>query len=166
MVEPSDDPRLNELRLRIDGLNRKSAQLLIFLGIGIVAMILLWSADLLTSSEQDLLLRAMRWWLLALFPAVMGLLPLREFRENSRLWYGAVRYFKFALIWLAIAFMVVGTTYFIRSVLTAEPVDDTESTALHVEHKITPPNARWRPQFATVSLLDCIDRTRGMLCRN
>jgi uncharacterized membrane protein len=152
MVEPSGDPLLNELRLRIDGLNRKSAQLLIFLGIGIAAMILLWSADLLTTIQQEFLLRAMRWWLLALFPAVIGILPLTEFRENSRLWHAAVRYFKFVLIWLAIAFIVVGTTYFLRSILTAEPVDDTESTGLYFEHEIISPHARSQPEFAAMRL--------------
>jgi hypothetical protein len=130
MAEASDDPRLNELRRRIEELNHKGAQLLIFLGIGIAATILLWSTDLLTTGQQDLLLRAMRWWILAILPAVIGILPLKEFRENSRRWYGAVRYLKFALLWLAIAFIVLGATYFLRCIVTAEPVDDTQSTML------------------------------------
>lgn len=146
MVEPSDDPRLHELRLRIDELNRKSAQLLIFLAIGIAAAILLWSADLLTVGQQDYLLHAMRWWLLAILPAALAVLPLREFRENSRLWYGTVRYLKFVLLWLAISFIVVGTTYFIRSIISAEPVEDTESTQLHFDHEITRRNFAWQAE--------------------
>ena len=146
MVEPSDDPRLNELRIRILELNRKSAQLLIFLGIGIAAAILLWSTDLLTTGQQDLLLRAMRWWLLAILPAVMAILPLKEFRENSRRWYGAVRYLKFVLVWLAIAFIILGAIYFLRCMVTAEPVDDTQSTRLHLGSEIAPRGFEWPRQ--------------------
>ena len=83
MVEAPVDPRLNELRKRIEDLNRKSAQILLFLGIGIAATVLLWSTDLLTAIQQDFLLRAMRWWALAILPAVLGILPLKEFRENN-----------------------------------------------------------------------------------
>src|SRR5579864_3758272 len=166
MVEPSDDPRLNELRIRILELNRKSAQLLIFLGIGIAATILLWSTDLLTTGQQDLLLRAMRWWLLAILPAVIGILPLKEFRENSRRWYGAVRYLKFVLLWLAIAFIVLGATYFLRCIVTAEPVDDTQSTELHFGSEIEPLDFALPCQSGGISFLMRKEPPRGVLCQN
>jgi hypothetical protein len=166
MVEPSDDPRLNELRIRILELNRKSAQLLIFLGIGIAATILLWSTDLLTTGQQDFLLRAMRWWLLAILPAVIGILPLKEFRENSRRWYGAVRYLKFVLVWLAIAFIVLGATYFLRCVVTAEPVDDTQSTELHFGSKVAPRALGGQHHFLAASFVAPPHSPRGVSCQN
>ena len=130
MVEPSDDPRLSELRARIQELNNKSARVLIFLGFGIAAVVLLWSTDVVTDIQQDLLLRAMRWWVLAIFPAVTGILPLKEIRENNLSWYSFVRWSKFVLLWLAVICIVVGTAYFIRSTLVAQPPDNTQSTML------------------------------------
>jgi hypothetical protein len=75
MVEPSDDPRLNELRKRIEELNNKGTQVLILLSFGIAATVLLWSTDLLNDIQQDLLLGAMRWGVLAIVPTVIGILP-------------------------------------------------------------------------------------------
>jgi hypothetical protein len=139
MVEPTDDPRLNELRKRIKELNNKGTQVLIFLGFGIAATVLLWSTDLLNAAQQDLLLGAMRWWVLAILPTVIGILPLKELRENNRRWYGFLRWLKFVLLWLAIIFIVVGTTFFVRSILMVEPADNTQSTMLRFSLRMAPP---------------------------
>jgi len=119
---------LNELRKRIEELNHRSAQLLIFLSFGIAATVLLWSSDLLNALQQDLLISAMRLWVLAILPAVIGILPLKEIRENNHSWYSLLRWFKFVLLWLVIICIVVGTTYFVRSILVVEPTDNTQST--------------------------------------
>lgn len=111
--------------------------MLIFLSFGIAAAVLLWSADLLSVGQQDFLLRAMRWWVLAIVPTVIGVLPLKEIRENNDSWYGFVRWLKFALLWLAIIFILVGTVYFLRCIVGAEPVEDTESTMLRFILTIT-----------------------------
>jgi hypothetical protein len=137
MVEASDDPRLNELRKRIEELDTKGTRVLIFLSFGLAAAVLLWSADLLSVGQQDLLLRAMRWWVLAIVPTVTEILPLNEFRENNHRWYGFLRLLKFVLLWLAIIFILIGTTYFLRCILAAEPVEDTESTMLRFVLTIT-----------------------------
>jgi hypothetical protein len=137
MVEASDHPRLNELRTRIEELNSRGTRVLIFLSFGIAAAVLLWSADLLSVGQQDLLLRAMRWWVLAIVPTVIGVLPLKEIRENNNSWYGFVRWLKFVVLWLAIIFILVGTTYFLRCIVGAEPVEDTESTMLRFILTIT-----------------------------
>lgn len=143
MVEPSDDPRLNELRRRIKELNNKGTQVLIFLSFGIAATVLLWTTDLLNAVQQDLLLGAMRWWVLAILPTVIGILPLKEIRENNCRWYGFLRWFKFVLLWLTIIFIVVGATYFVRSILEAEPTDNTQSTMLRLRvAPLRPPDVR------------------------
>lgn len=136
MPEPSDDPRLNELRRRIEELNNKGTRVLLFLSFGIAATVLLWSTDLVTDIQQDLLIGAMRWWVLAILPTIIGILPLKEIRENNCSWYSFVRWSKFVLLWLAIICVVVGTTYFIRSTLISPPPDNTQSTMLH-----------WTPRF-------------------
>lgn len=165
MVEASDDPRLNELRKRIEELDNKGARILIFLGFGIAAAVLLWSTDLLTAAQQDLLLRAMRWWILAILPAVIAILPLKEFRENNRLWYGSIRYLKFALLWLAIIFIIAGTTYFLRSILAAEPSDDSQSTKLYLGSTMAPLDFLWQRQFVAVNFLARKDPSGGAQCR-
>jgi hypothetical protein len=164
MVEPSDDPRLNELRKRIEELNHRGTQILIFLSFGIAATVLLWSTDLLGTVQQDLLLRAMRWWVLAILPAATGILPLREFRENNRRWYGFVRYVKFALIWLAIIFIIAGTTYFLRSIVAAEPVDDTQSTRLHFGSEMAPRDSKWQRRSLAFRFIARKDVAGGVLC--
>lgn len=147
MVEASDDPRLSELRKRIEELNGRGTRVLIFLSFGIAGTILLWSADLLNVGQQDLLLHAMRWWVLAIVPTVIGVLPLKEIRENNDSWYGFLRWLKFVLLWLAIIFILAGTTYFLRCIVGAEPVEDTESTMLRFILTMTL-SAFWGPSCA------------------
>jgi hypothetical protein len=133
MTEPSDEPRLNELRKRIEELNKKGSQLLIFLGFGLAATVLFWSTDVITDIQQDLLFRTMRWWALAILPAVAAILPLKEIRENNRSWYAFVRWSKFVLLWLAMFCIIWGTAYFIRSTLEPPPpAGDSQSTMLHL----------------------------------
>jgi cytochrome bd-type quinol oxidase subunit 2 len=121
---------LNELRKRIEELNNKCTQVLLFLSFGIAAAVLLWSTDLLNALQQDLLLSGMRWWVLAILPTVIGILPLKEIRENNRSWYSGLRWVKFVLLWLAIICIIAGTIYFVRSILVVEPADNTQSTML------------------------------------
>jgi hypothetical protein len=139
IVEASVDSRLSELHKRIEDLNRRSTQISIFLAIGIAAIVLLWSTDLLNALQQDLLLSAMRWWVLAILPTVIGIVPLKEIREHNRSWYSFLRWFKCVLLWLAIICIVVGTIYFIRSILVVEPADNTESTMLRFVETIRAP---------------------------
>ena len=124
--------------------NNKGTQVLIFLSFGIAATVLLWSTDLLNDIEQELLIRAMRWWgVLAILLTVIGILPLKEIRENNRRWYGFLRWLKFVLLWLTIIFIVVGVTYFVRSILEAEPTDNTQSTMLRLRvAPLRPPDVR------------------------
>jgi hypothetical protein len=129
MIEASDDPRLNELRRRLDDLNGKAARVLLFLAFAIAAIVLLWTSDLLSEVQQDLILAGMRWWVLGILPAAAGILPLKEIRENSRMWYGIVRWFKFALVWVTIACIVIGTIYLFRALLLPVPVENDNETA-------------------------------------
>ena len=113
-------------------------QLLIFLSFGIAAAVLLWTSDLLSNLQQDVLLDAMRWWVLAILPAVIGILPLKEIRENSHAWYGFLRWLKFALLWLAIIFIVVGTAYFVHTTLLPVPPDNSQTTTMNFVSEMAP----------------------------
>lgn len=130
MLEASDDLRLNELRRRIEELNTKGARLLIFLAFGIAGIVLLWTSDLLSEVQQDLVFDAMRWWVLGVLPGIAGIVPLKEIRENSRLWYGLIRWLKFAFLWLTIACIAIGTIYFFRALLLPVPVENNNETAM------------------------------------
>jgi hypothetical protein len=68
----------------------------------------------------------------------------KEIQENNRRWYGFLRWLKFVLLWFAIIFVVVGTTYFVRSILVAEPADNAHSTTLRFGLKMAPAGLRWQ----------------------
>jgi hypothetical protein len=144
MTEPPDDPRLNALGKRIEELNRKGTQLLIFLSIALAGSVLFWSTEDITDLQQDLLLRTMRWWALAILPAIAGILPLKEIRENNRSWYSFLRWSKFVLLWLAMICIIWGTAYFIRSTLVPPPAGDTQSTMLRL---LITPDCTWGGAF-------------------
>jgi hypothetical protein len=77
---------------RIKQLSDKSSQTLLFLSFALVVVATL--KDKAPSSHQFALREAMRWWSWALFPIIIGVLPLKEFGEDSSRWYRIVRLFK------------------------------------------------------------------------
>jgi len=111
--QPSNNAKVLELASRIDELNQKCTQVLLFLSFAIVAVALSSQSPLLAHADRlnDALMR----WTLAMFPAVLGILPLKDFREDSRVWYSFVRWLKVALLWLAVPRVFWGAIDFIRS---------------------------------------------------
>ncbi len=102
-----DEERINEL-------SDKSSQILLFLSFALVVVATLKDKD--CSTHQFALRAAMRWWSAALFPVVVGLLPLKEFRARSDRWYRAVRLAKTVLLWIAIITILIGAAYFVEAV--------------------------------------------------
>lgn len=108
------------LRDRIKELGDKSTQVLIFLSFAIAAVVLLgYGPD--STSTRDLSAKVvqsgtLRWWILAIFPVVAVILPLKEFRRDNLRWYRIVRWFKFCLLWAAIGFIVLGTIKFVQAI--------------------------------------------------
>lgn len=107
---------IEELSKRIKELGDKATQLLTFLSFALAVAVLLWSSELLSASQKSSLVLAMRWWVRAIFPILVGILPVKEFRENSLRWYGIVRCSKFALLWVAVGFIFYGVILFARSI--------------------------------------------------
>jgi len=119
MANPSpstDDGRLQDEEERIKQLGDKSSQTLLFLSFALVVVATLKDKS---SSHQFALREAMRWWSGALFPIVLGVLPLKEFNEGSPGWYRIVRWLKVALLWVAIIVILVGAAYFTQAVQEA-----------------------------------------------
>jgi hypothetical protein len=112
-----------QLRMRIKELGDKSTQLLLFLSFAIAAVVVLgYGNDPGHSSQvaQKIVQGgAMRWWVFAIFPVVVGILPLKEFwriYDDKLRWYRTVRWLKFWLLWIAIFYIIMGAIQFCRAI--------------------------------------------------
>ncbi len=98
--------RTKRLEKRIKELGEKSSQTLLFLSFALVVAATL--KDKSASSQQSALRLAMWWWSWALFPILVGILPLKEIREGNYCWYCFLRWLKSALLWIAVVFIACG----------------------------------------------------------
>jgi hypothetical protein len=102
-----------DLEKRIEELGAKSSQLLLFLSFAITAAAVLRSSQTpIGACQQAALTHAMRWWTGAVFPILIGILPVKEINWGSPLWYQIVRWLKFVFLWVAIVFIVFGAMQF------------------------------------------------------
>ena len=111
--QPSNGAKVERLSSRIDELNQKCTQVLIFLSFAIVAVALSSQSPLLENA--DLLDKALMRWTVAMFPTVLGILPLKDFGEDGLRWYSFVRWLKVVLLWIAVPCVLSGAIDFIRS---------------------------------------------------
>lgn len=110
------DDRLKELSERIEEMNRKSTQVLMFLTFGITAAVLIWSNSTLGARQKELVIGVMRAWVWAIFPVLLGILPVKDLRDKNIRWYNFLRWFKFILLWLAVGLVCWGALDFARAV--------------------------------------------------
>jgi hypothetical protein len=66
--------------------------------------------------NDQILVRAMWWWILAVFPILLAVLPVKDFRWNSHTWYRFLVWVKFVLLWVAVVFSGIGAIHFLRAV--------------------------------------------------
>ena len=111
--QPSNSAKVRRLSSRIEGLNQKCTQVLIFLSFAIVAVALSSQSPLLENA--NLLDKALMRWAVAMFPTVLGILPLKDFCEDRLRWYSFVRWLKVVLLWIAVPCVFWGAIDFIRS---------------------------------------------------
>ena len=112
-IQPSNSAKVERLSSRIDELNQKCTQVLIFLSFAVVAVALSSQSPLL--EDADLLDKALMKWTVAMFPTVLGILPLKDFCEDRLRWYSFVRWLKVVLLWIAVPCVLGGAIDFIRS---------------------------------------------------
>jgi hypothetical protein len=117
---PSTNETLCALRVRIKELGDKSTQVLLFLSFAIAAVVFLGYGQA-PGSPSPVSLKivqggALLSWVSAIFPVIVGVLPLKEFGRNNLRWYRIVRWFKFWLLWIAIAYIVCGAVKFYRAI--------------------------------------------------
>ncbi len=106
--EHANVEKLNDLKDRIKEFGEKANQLLLFLSFAVVA------AATLNLQDFPLVRVAMRWWILAIFPVLVAVLPLKEFGWDKPSWYYAVVWIKFVLLWVAVVLGLIGAIQFLR----------------------------------------------------
>jgi hypothetical protein len=57
----------------------------------------------------------MHWWMCAVYPVILGIVPLKEIRWNNPTWYAIVHWVKFSLVWVACIFVFIGARHFIHA---------------------------------------------------
>jgi hypothetical protein len=108
------EKQFEDLEQRIKELGDKSSQTLLFLSFALVVAATL--KDKSDSSHHVALKCAMCWWSWALFPILLGIPPVKEFREGNFRWYRIIHWSKVALLWVAIIIIMCGAWEFARSI--------------------------------------------------
>ena len=103
-----------ELGSRINELGNKSTQLLLFLTFAILGAVTLMTKD---GTGQERLVRAAAWWwMCAVFPVLVGVLPVKDFNWNNRRWYRFLVNAKRLLLWTSVILSSIGAIQFLRAV--------------------------------------------------
>ena len=108
----TDEP--HDFGTRINELGNKSTQLLLFLTFAILGAATLMTKD--CAAEERLVRAAAWWWMWAVFPVLLGVLPVKDFNWNNRRWYRFLVYAKCVLLWASVILSSVGAIQFLRSV--------------------------------------------------
>jgi hypothetical protein len=108
------DREVDALEARIRELGDKSTNLLLFLSFAIVGAASVKYDQL--PADPGLVRSAMRWWMLAVFPVLLGVLPVKELRAGHRRWYGIAVFLKILVLWVAVALSFVGAIQFLRAI--------------------------------------------------
>jgi hypothetical protein len=98
---------------RIKQLGEKSTQILLFLSFAMVSVATLKLVD--KGRQSPALENAFYWWKIALFPTLVGVLPLKEVRWECARWYNIIRWIRFGLLWLTIGLILWGALSFVRA---------------------------------------------------
>lgn len=112
------DKPTDSLSTRIKELGDKATQLLTFLSFALVAAILLQTSQvtLLGPCQKTAVKWAIRFWVLAFFPILMNVLPVKEFMWENPRWYRRVRFGKVILLWIAVVLIIVGVIAFLCAI--------------------------------------------------
>jgi hypothetical protein len=114
-AEETEKEQLKHLATRLGELNNTASQILIFLSFAIVAAVTFLTVNpSLTAKEA--VHWALRWWIGAIFPTVIAIVPLKEIRDRDVRWYRALLWARFVLMWSAIVCILVGAIWFFKAV--------------------------------------------------
>ncbi len=111
----AEKDELSHKAARLAELNNTSTQVLIFLSFAIVAAVTFFSPALGPSS-RGAVVWALRWWIGAIFPTVIGIIPLKEIRNDSVPWYTFILWMRQLLLWCAIICIFIGAVQFLKAI--------------------------------------------------
>jgi hypothetical protein len=111
----TESGKLNFMALRLRELNNTASQILIFLSFAIVAGVTFLTPTLDLSRRSAVHL-ALRWWIGAIFPTVIGIIPLKEVRDEDVMWYRFLLRMRLLLMWSAIICIFLGAVEFFQAV--------------------------------------------------
>jgi hypothetical protein len=117
----TNDDAIARLRERIKELNEKATQMLLFLSFAIVGAATV-NADKLSPAAAAHVRLAISWWVRAIFPVLLGVLPLKDL-WCPKLWWSQHGWFTFllwakiAFLWAAVALSVWGAYHFLQAMI-------------------------------------------------
>ena len=114
MTNDSANIELDDYDTRINELGNKSTQLLLFLSFAIVGAATLNSHELPVDSA--LVRAAMSWWVIAVFPVLLGVAPVKDLKWKDVHWYRVMAWVKCVLLWAAVVLSIGGAIQFFRAV--------------------------------------------------
>jgi hypothetical protein len=100
---------------RLQELNNTASQILVFLSFAIVAGVTFMTPSM-DVSRRTAVHWALRWWIGAIFPTVIGIIPLKEVRDRDLFWYRFLVRMRLVLMWAAIICIFIGAIEFFRAV--------------------------------------------------
>lgn len=108
-------PTEGDLSQRINELGDKATQLLTFLSFAIVSGVLLETAQpqLLAPYQRGAIRWAMRFWVMAIFPILINVFPLKDLKWGNARWYDRARWGKFGLLGLSVLLIICGVVEFL-----------------------------------------------------
>lgn len=103
------------LSQRINELGDKATQLLTFLSFAIVSAVLLETAQSpgLAPCQRGAIRWAMRFWVMALFPILINVFPVKDIKWGNARWYDCARWGKFGLLGLSVLLIISGVVKFL-----------------------------------------------------
>jgi hypothetical protein len=111
----AEKEELDHIALRLSELNTTSGQILLFLSFTIAAAISFLIPGL-EPSRRSAGSWALRWWIGAIFPTVIGIIPLKEIKHKSLAWYRFLLWKKMVLLCSAIICILIGAIQFFKAV--------------------------------------------------
>lgn len=108
-------PTERDLSQRINELGDKATQLLTFLSFAIVSAVLLETAQppVLAPYQRGAIRWALRFWVMALFPILINVFPVKDLKWGNERWYDSARWGKFGLLSLSILLIISGVVKFL-----------------------------------------------------
>jgi hypothetical protein len=107
--------KITHIEQRLNELSNTSSQILIFLSFAIVAAVTFFSPGI-DATRRSALSGALRWWTGAIFPTVMGIIPLKVIANDNLPWYTFILWLRYVLLWCAIICIFLGALRFYKAI--------------------------------------------------